>query len=178
MAPVPERIRWTVDLLDVGPQDQVLEIGCGAGHAVALVAERLRRGGMITAIDRSEAMVARARAVNAAGIAAGRVRIVRQAMEEAAVKRSMFAKAFAKAFAINVNAFWTEPAPSVAALGRLVSPGGMVCLAYEPPAASRLRALEVALPAALEEGGFRSVNVHVHPSPQRPLLAVLARGPA
>ena len=45
---IPERIRWTVERLDLAPTDHVLEIGCGPGHAVGLVAERLTTGTRIT----------------------------------------------------------------------------------------------------------------------------------
>ena len=31
---VSDRIRWGVDTLDIQPDDQVLEIGCGHGVAV------------------------------------------------------------------------------------------------------------------------------------------------
>jgi len=38
---VPEHVRWAVERLSPGPDDQLLEIGCGPGVAVALISERL-----------------------------------------------------------------------------------------------------------------------------------------
>jgi cyclopropane fatty-acyl-phospholipid synthase-like methyltransferase len=32
---VPARIDWTVRLLDVAPEDEILEVGCGPGVAAA-----------------------------------------------------------------------------------------------------------------------------------------------
>ncbi|HUG83628.1 MAG TPA: methyltransferase domain-containing protein, partial [Euzebya sp.] len=58
---VPDRIRWAVQLLDVSAEDRVLEIGCGAGVAVRLIADRLSHGGEITAIDRSATAIRRTR---------------------------------------------------------------------------------------------------------------------
>lgn len=151
---VPDRLRWTAELLAVRPSEQLLEIGCGAGHAVALVCDRLTDG-RITAIDRSAAMVARARARNADGVAAGRARIERQALAGAA-----HLGRFARTFAVNVNAFWTAPGPSLAALAALLQPGGTAHLVYEPPTAARLDALRDRLPATLAAHGFRAVAVH------------------
>jgi SAM-dependent methyltransferase len=61
---VPERIDWAVRLLDVAPEDEVLEVGCGPGVAVALVCRRLA-GGRITAVDRSGTAIQRATSRNA-----------------------------------------------------------------------------------------------------------------
>ncbi|MEK8108935.1 methyltransferase domain-containing protein [Micromonospora sp. M12] len=50
------RQRWAVETMAVAPDDQVLEIGCGRGAAVSLVADQLTTG-RIVAIDRAATMV-------------------------------------------------------------------------------------------------------------------------
>ena len=166
----PDRCRWAVELLAVRPADRVLEIGCGSGHAVALVAARLERGS-IMAIDRSAVMVARAGALNAVAIAEGRVQVERRTLAEEAER----GVAYDKVFAVNVNAFWTAPAPSLAALVRLVRPRGVACLVFEPPSAGRLRELERALPAALGDAGFTATEVRTSPASGARRIAVIAR---
>jgi cyclopropane fatty-acyl-phospholipid synthase-like methyltransferase len=149
----PERAQWTLELLDVQPSDHILEIGCGPGHAVALVCARLRSG-TITAIDRSPLAVARARDRNEACVAAGRAVIEQRILTDARLGRR-----FDKIFAINVNAFWTTPAPNFAALRNLLIPKGLAYLVYEPPSAVRLRELRNRLPARIAEHGFEVVDV-------------------
>jgi protein-L-isoaspartate O-methyltransferase len=56
---VPERLRWAVQLLDVTPNDEILEIGPGPGGSVSLICEQLA-GGRITIIERSATAVQRA----------------------------------------------------------------------------------------------------------------------
>ena len=41
---VPERLLWAVKVLGLGPDDHLLEIGCGSGAAVALICEQLVGG--------------------------------------------------------------------------------------------------------------------------------------
>ena len=60
MQQVPPRIRWAVDLMDVQPADNVLEIGCGPGYGAELICQRLETGKLF-AIDRSESGVDRTR---------------------------------------------------------------------------------------------------------------------
>ncbi len=69
---IPERLVWAVNTLQVAPDDQLLEIGCGVGLAVSLVCECLNTG-VITAIDQSEAMIRLARQRNQAQVAAATV---------------------------------------------------------------------------------------------------------
>ena len=55
---IPARIRWAVDVMDVRPNDNVLEIGCGPGAGAELICARLETGKLF-AIDRSESGVDR-----------------------------------------------------------------------------------------------------------------------
>ncbi len=48
--------RWTIGLLDLAPADRVLDIGCGAGRAIDLIAARTPRG-HVSGVDVSGAMV-------------------------------------------------------------------------------------------------------------------------
>jgi cyclopropane fatty-acyl-phospholipid synthase-like methyltransferase len=153
---IPERIRWTVDLLDVQPTEHLLEIGCGPGHAVSLVCARLTRG-TITAIDRSATQVARARDRNRECLAAGRARIERVALADLDAGRWRFDKIFA----VNVNAFWTMPAPTFASVRRLLQGGGAVYLVYEPPTEARLRDVSERLPQLLRGHAFEVQDVRV-----------------
>jgi SAM-dependent methyltransferase len=147
----PERGAWAVAQLAAAPARDLLEIGCGPGHAVALLCAS-RAHGSVTAIDRSPLQVERARARNRAAVAAGRVRIESLALGDAAA--ALGARRFDAALAINVNAFWTAPAPSLAAVAELLRPGGRVYLAYEPPSRSRASTLRDELTAALPAHGF------------------------
>lgn len=71
---VPERVAWAVELLAPEPDDQILEVGCGPGFAVALVSECLVTGRII-GIDRSTVATERARARNTEPIVAGRAQV-------------------------------------------------------------------------------------------------------
>ena len=99
-------------------------------------------------------MVDRARARNKACIAAGRALIERRTLSDAT-----FARRFGKIFAINVNAFWTAPAPTFAALRRLLRRDGIAFLTYEPPSTDRLRDLRRWFPRELEAHGFAVIDV-------------------
>lgn len=147
---VPARIAWAVELLDVGPEDRILEFGCGPGVAVSLVCERLA-GGRIVAIDRSATAVERTRARNASHIAAGRAVVEH-------VDLAGFGGApgqFDKAFAVNVNAFWTSPAAAeCTVLARVLVPGGVLRLVYGGPDPGGVRDVGPGIADKLRRYGF------------------------
>lgn len=151
MTAIPHRIHWAVAQLSPRPTDRILEIGCGPGHAVRLLCGYLTHGS-ITAIDRSALQVARARANNASCVASGRARIEQLALDTAA--SGLGEHAFAKVFAVNVNAFWTDPVPSFAALARLLRPRGRAYLVYEPPSAASVGRLARTLKQLASDTGF------------------------
>jgi SAM-dependent methyltransferase len=146
----PERVRWAVERLGVAPSDEILEIGCGPGQAARLVCERLQDG-HLTAIDRSAVAIERASRRNVEHVAAGRVRFLCVALAELDAGGSRFDKAFA----VNVNVFWTGPARAeLEVLERVVRPGGAVHVVYDTPAAGRGREIEGAVGAAFTRHGF------------------------
>jgi cyclopropane fatty-acyl-phospholipid synthase-like methyltransferase len=138
---IPARIRWAIEILDLQPDDRLLELGCGGGAAVSLACERLRSGS-ITAIDRSPTMVARATERNAENIASGRARIELGEVQDLELEQA----AFTKVFAVNVNLFWTRsPAEELDSIRRLLEPDGLLYLFYEAPSASKAASIGDAL---------------------------------
>jgi protein-L-isoaspartate O-methyltransferase len=148
---IPDRVVWAVEQLAIQPRDRVLEIGCGPGLAVSLVCAKLGTGS-ITAIDRSPLQVAKTRARNRNTIERGRAQVELLSLTDAPAE--LGEHRFNKVFAINVNAFWTAPASSVAALLRLTSANGSVFLFYEPPGEASLRKLRASLPRLIEAQGL------------------------
>jgi SAM-dependent methyltransferase len=137
---IPDRIVWAVETLNIRPSDHVLEIGCGHGLAVPLVCEKLGRG-TLTAIDRSPKMIAAAKKRNRACVAAGRVAFETVALADANFGR----RRFSKIFAINVNLFWIDPAAELPVVRKLLRPGGVLYLFYQPPSLAQLEPLATKL---------------------------------
>jgi ubiquinone/menaquinone biosynthesis C-methylase UbiE len=122
----PENL-WTVALLDVQPDDRILEIGFGPGYAIQEVAKRLTTG-VITGVDFSATMVNAARRRNAQAIHAGRVEL-----REGEAGHLPFADAcFDKVFSIHSLYFWPEPKAAIEEIRRVLKPGGALCITLLP----------------------------------------------
>jgi trans-aconitate methyltransferase len=150
-SPIPPRIQWAVDLMDVQPGDNLLEIGCGPGAGAELICSRLETGKLF-AIDRSESGVDRTRRRNQKYVDAGRltVRQIDLATLRVPVKR------LSKVFAFNVNLFWVRDcADEVALLRDRVLPGGAVYLFYEANRPELVPNIVRKASEALTSGGFR-----------------------
>ncbi|WP_186002261.1 class I SAM-dependent methyltransferase [Mycobacterium sp. KBS0706] len=139
---VSPRIRAAVDLLAPRPGERLLEIGCGTGQAIQAVIAR-QPTATVVAIDRSDPAVARARIVNAATIAAGRVSIARGDIEHGPVEPG----GFDRIFAIRVNSFWTRPGLALPHATRSLRPGGEIWIIYDDPAARIVETIRSSLQA-------------------------------
>lgn len=127
---IPERLRWAVEVLDVQPDDQIMEIGCGHGVAAGLVCARLADG-RLTAIDRSPKMINVATERNRDHITAGKARF--HTIDLSAVNvGEMGAAHFNKIFAVHVNIFWLKPTNELDIIRQLLTPDGALYLFYEP----------------------------------------------
>ena len=145
---IPERIAWAVDILDVQPDDIILEIGCGTGAAISLVCERLVSG-QITAIDRSEKMIALARKHNRQFLKSGKADI-----RHASIEASELSSSFSKIFLFNLNVFWMDPVAELAAVGNALTTSGQFYIFHNPPPGSRLEEFAEAITKNLKKNGF------------------------
>jgi SAM-dependent methyltransferase len=66
--------RWTADLMEVHPDDEILEVGFGNGANIELLATRVSDG-HVTGVEVSETAVEMASKKNAGAIADGRVKL-------------------------------------------------------------------------------------------------------
>jgi ubiquinone/menaquinone biosynthesis C-methylase UbiE len=152
------RNSWAVSLLDVRPDDHVLEVGFGPGLAI-LQLSRLAPDGHVCGIDHSELMLRQASRRNADGIRRGVVDL-RLASVDAL---PAFDAPFDKILAVNAIMFWTETDARLEELRHLLRPGGVIAVAHQPrgPGAtdetSAAKGREIA--AALAGAGFSEVRV-------------------
>lgn len=124
----PARISWAADILDVQPDDAILEVGCGRGHAIQPICERLTTG-RITAIDRSEKMARISAESNAIYVEAGKANIIHTDLLNADLPDS----SFNKIFLFNINVFWMDPAEELCAVRRLLKKAGRFYIFHQPP---------------------------------------------
>ncbi len=173
----PETL-WTISLLGIAPADHVLEIGCGAGRAIELIAVRAPEG-RVTGLDLSRTMVRAASRRNAQVIEARRV-----AIQQGDVARLPCAdQQFDKILSIHTLYFWPDPARAVAELARALKPGGLLALTFSPgkvgaPEDTGFGAIvhERIIPA-MEQSGF-TVRVERGPDSRRyKTLAVIGAMP-
>jgi len=122
------RLEAIVDELGIGPNDRVLEIGCGHGVAATLVCERLVSG-RYTAVDRSEKMIAAARHRNAAFVEAGRAEFLVGELETI----DLGARRFDRIFAARVGLFHREPNRARALAERWLAKDGRLHVFFDTP---------------------------------------------
>ncbi|MGE0556868.1 MAG: class I SAM-dependent methyltransferase [Burkholderiales bacterium] len=167
-----ERNVWTLQALDVGPADHVLEIGCGPGVALAAVAETVKSGYAV-GIDRSVLMVRQASRRNQSAIHAGRAHIMSSNSEHLPFPAGYFDKAFAS----NVSMFWSDPQQHLAEIRRVLKPGGLLVLSLQPRWAKReseVQAIGHALKNEVKRAGFGDLHLDFHS--MAPVTALRVRG--
>lgn len=126
---VPERVQAAVDLADPEPDARVLEIGCGPGVGLALLARRLVDG-HATGLDRSATAIERAE------------RRLRRFLEEGRVDlqhRELSAfhgdgRPYDVVLGVDLTLFWVRPAAAeVERVVDLLAPDGVVHLVFSTP---------------------------------------------
>ncbi|WP_196812388.1 class I SAM-dependent methyltransferase [Nocardia sp. CNY236] len=161
--------------LDPGPDDYLLEIGCGGG---TFVDRALRSGCRATAVDHSADMVDLTRTRNAAAIQDGRLEVVQASAEHLPLADGRYT------CATMMNAFFFMDGPAVLTqLRRVLAPGGRLVVhtvAPNPPATvapgvlvRRMRCYEESeLVSMLADAGFAEPRVEARGRSEQLLTAV------
>jgi SAM-dependent methyltransferase len=141
---------WVTDLLEIRPNDRVLEVGFGPGVVVQRLAE-LAGEGHVAGIDPSREMVKQARARNAITLQSSRVDLRHGSVESLPFDDNRFDKALA----INSMQVWPDVMVGLREVRRVMKPGGRIALGFTPYSGQSNKGLAEALTAA----SFRDAHV-------------------
>jgi ubiquinone/menaquinone biosynthesis C-methylase UbiE len=117
---------WTLSLMDIQPTDRVLDIGCGSGMAMHLIAG-ITVHGFVTGVDYSTVMVRQASQRNASDVQSGQEAVVHGNVSALPLGDHFFDKACA----IETFYFWHDPLACLKEVRRVLKPGGLVAIAME-----------------------------------------------
>ena len=119
--------KWVVSLMDIKPNDHVLEIGFGPGTALRDILE-ITTNGHVAGIDISQLMIDQATQLNKEAVSEGRLDL---RLGEAA-SMPWEASFFDKVLAINVIYLWPNLASVFTEIVRVLKPNGVAALYLAP----------------------------------------------
>ena len=141
---------WVADLLEIGPNGRVLEVGFGPGVIIQHLS-RLASAGYVAGVDPSREMVEQARARNATAIQSGRVDLRQGSVEDL----SFDDDSFDNVLAINSMQVWPDAVASLREVRRVLKSGGRVALGFTPYSGQSNKGVAETLLAA----GFAEAHV-------------------
>jgi ubiquinone/menaquinone biosynthesis C-methylase UbiE len=159
--------RIAIDALRLMLGDDVLDLGCGPGQAMAAMLPLVSPKGSVCGLDQSQTMVRQALRANSAGVRSGQVSVKQGIFE----KLSFPANSFDKILASNVMYFWHDVPVVVRELRRVLRSGGLISIYLT--SAETMRNWKIAdsqthrlfdvhdVNKALIEGGFSVEEVQV-----------------
>jgi ubiquinone/menaquinone biosynthesis C-methylase UbiE len=116
---------FAVEMLDVQPDDQALEIGFGHGRTIRMIAERAKAG-FVAGVDLSDVMVRQAAKYNLDLIVAGRAEVCQGSVTDLPYECGRFTKVLA----VNNYQFWPNAELNLGETRRVMREGGLlvICL--------------------------------------------------
>lgn len=157
------------ELLDVQPDDQILEIGFGPGRLIKLLARRATRG-FVAGVDLSDVMVRQATRLNRRLIAKGRV-----LLQQGSVSTLPFPDGFfTKACAVNSFQFWPTPEDDLREVHRMLRHRAVLLLGLRIKDPTRWFMKNVGcterqvdeVKRLVSDAGFRNVRVETRQLPR------------
>ena len=111
--------RLAIDALDLGPRDNVLELGFGPGWSLRTIAERAR-GARVYGVDQSTRMLEQAKRMNEAAVSSGRMVLVQGSFSPLPWIDEMFDKVLL----VNVVYFFDFDGRDISEVYRVLRSGG------------------------------------------------------
>jgi ubiquinone/menaquinone biosynthesis C-methylase UbiE len=124
--------RWGLEHIAIAPDAIILDVGCGGGGAVKILAQAASHG-KVYGVDYSEDVLPTARRVNRALINQGRVEIKRGSVSDLPFPDDTFDLATA----FETTMFWPSPVDDLREVRRVLKPGGTLLIANEAYADAR-----------------------------------------
>jgi arsenite methyltransferase len=121
--------RTVIAAVEVQPSDHVLDIGCGSGLSIALLAPLVPQGS-VSGIDPSAVMIDRARARNSKQIAAQRAMVAVASVEQL----PFIENTFDAVMSVHTLYFWADLKLALAEIARVMRSNGRLILAFRTSA--------------------------------------------
>jgi len=153
--------KFAVEMLDVQPDDQALEIGFGHGRTIRMMAERAKAG-FVAGVDLSDVMARQAAKYNLDLIVSGRVELCQGSVANLPYEYGRFTKALA----VNNYQFWPNSELNLVEIHRVLRDGGLLVICLRMHSTNRFALApgftedEVADVAGLARWvGFRDIRI-------------------
>lgn len=152
-----------VERLGICGDDRVIDIGCGPGAMLELIA-RQNPDVKIVGIDPSPAMIEVATSRNARAIRSGQTSIIQSNIEDVSRQVGLFNKALCA----HVIYFWNDLETGLEAIASLLDTRGKLSILYNPKGAAKTASFPASiytfyeadeLLAALDRAGFSVISV-------------------
>jgi ubiquinone/menaquinone biosynthesis C-methylase UbiE len=124
---------FAVEMLDIQPDDQALEIGFGHGRTIRMMAERAKTG-FVAGVDLSDVMVRQATRYNLDLIVAGRADLCQGSVADLPYECGRFTKVLA----VNNYQFWPDAELNLEDMRRVMREGGLVVICLRMHSTKRL----------------------------------------
>lgn len=117
--------RWTLTLMDIQPEDNIIEIGFGNGANIKLLIQRAFRGS-VTGVEISETAIEMATKKNAKAISEGRVKLFKAAGNMLPFGEGVYDKACTVATAYVIK----DPGAVFREMFRVLKPNGLAAVTF------------------------------------------------
>jgi SAM-dependent methyltransferase len=117
--------RWTVDLMDIHPNDDIIEIGFGNGANIKLLLQRAVRG-TVTGVEISDTAIEMASKKNAKAISEGRVKLLKVSGNALPFEAGVYDRACTVATAYVIE----DPGAVFKEMFRVLKPNGRAAVTF------------------------------------------------